>query len=37
MAYACEATRKQKCAWCKEAEAHGMPKSKHGCQWGTCS
>ena len=24
------------CAWCKEAEAHGYPKSRHNCQWGTC-
>jgi hypothetical protein len=37
MACACEKERKSKCAWCKEAEAHGMPASAHKCQWGSCS
>jgi hypothetical protein len=37
MACACEKERKSKCAWCKEAEAQGKPKSSHNCQWGSCS
>lgn len=34
---ACVSAGKKKCAWCKEAEAHGLPKSRHNCQWGSCS
>lgn len=38
MACACEKAGKPKCAWCKEAEAHNIPKSKHKCSsYGTCS
>lgn len=37
MACACEKERGSKCAWCKEAEANGKPKSSHKCQWGSCS
>ena len=37
MACACIKAGKPKCAWCKEAEAHGMATSRHNCQWGSCS
>jgi hypothetical protein len=37
MACACiNAGRKEKCAWCKEAEKMGRKPSGHNCQWGTC-
>ena len=34
---ACTSAGKPKCAWCKEAEAHGIPPARHNCQWGKCS
>jgi hypothetical protein len=36
MGCACVRAGKQKCAWCKEAERLGRPKSGHNCQWGNC-
>ncbi|MDQ8043321.1 MAG: hypothetical protein AAGC46_00875 [Solirubrobacteraceae bacterium] len=38
MACACVKAGKPKCAWCKEAEVHKIPLSKHNCsQGGSCS
>jgi len=28
---------KSKCPWRKEAETHGIPPSRHNCQWRSCS
>lgn len=38
MACACERKGKPKCIWCKEAEAHKIPKERHGCsEYGGCN
>ena len=37
MACACVSAGKEKCPWCKEAEAHGYATKDHNCQYGTCS
>jgi hypothetical protein len=40
MACACEKDRGRgnKCAWCKEAIAHGIPPARHECSsFGSCS
>jgi hypothetical protein len=38
MACACEKAGKRKCAWCKEAEMHNIPKPRHNCsEGGSCT
>jgi hypothetical protein len=37
MACACSNAGKPTCAWCKEAIQHGIPTSRHNCQYGNCS
>ena len=37
IACVCIKAGKSKCPWRKEAEAHGIPPSRHNCQWRSCS